>query len=70
VRIAYARSLGVYEVLAADKVVLTRGALDVVEGAPAPEAPAAGTRRADVAGPAEPTEADEPTETDEDGDAE
>lgn len=32
VRIAYARSLGVYEVVAADRVVFTRSALDVVEG--------------------------------------
>ncbi len=32
VRIAYAKSLGVYEVVAADRVVLTQGALDVVEG--------------------------------------
>ena len=34
VRIAYARSLGVYELIAADKVVLTESALAVVEGAP------------------------------------
>jgi len=33
VRIAYAKSLGVYEIVAADRVVLTQGALDVVEGA-------------------------------------
>ena len=33
VRIAYARSLGVYEIVAADRVVLTQGALDLVEGA-------------------------------------
>jgi large subunit ribosomal protein L4 len=33
VRIAYARSLGVYEVIAADTVLLTEGAIDVVEGA-------------------------------------
>lgn len=32
VRIAYAKSLGVYEVVAADHVVFTRSALDVVEG--------------------------------------
>jgi large subunit ribosomal protein L4 len=32
VRIAYARSLGVYEVIAADRVVLTQSALDLVEG--------------------------------------
>jgi large subunit ribosomal protein L4 len=35
VRIAYARSLGVYEVIAADRVILTQPALDVVEGTPA-----------------------------------
>ena len=35
VRIAYAQSLGVYEVIGADKVVLTQAALDVVEGGPA-----------------------------------
>jgi len=35
VRIAYAKSIGVYEVVGADRVVLTQGALDVVEGAPA-----------------------------------
>jgi large subunit ribosomal protein L4 len=35
VRIAYARSLGVYELIAADKVVLTESALAVVEGASA-----------------------------------
>jgi large subunit ribosomal protein L4 len=40
VRIAYAKSLGVYEVIGADKVVLTQAALDVVEGAPAVEVPA------------------------------
>jgi large subunit ribosomal protein L4 len=37
VRVAYARSLGVYEVLAADRIVFTQGALDVVEGSPAGE---------------------------------
>jgi large subunit ribosomal protein L4 len=42
VRLAYAKSLGVYEVLAADRIVLTQGALDVLEGAPA----AADTREA------------------------
>lgn len=41
VRIAYARSLGVYEVIAADRVVLTEGALGVVEGASAKTEPAA-----------------------------
>lgn len=35
VRLAYARSLGTYEVIAADKVVLTQAALDLIEGAPA-----------------------------------
>jgi large subunit ribosomal protein L4 len=35
VRIAYAKGLGVYEVVAADRVVLTQAALDVLEGAPA-----------------------------------
>jgi large subunit ribosomal protein L4 len=38
VRVAYTRSLGVYEVLAADKVVLTTSALDVLEGKAKPEA--------------------------------
>jgi large subunit ribosomal protein L4 len=32
VRVTYARSLGVYELLAADKVILTTGALDALEG--------------------------------------
>ena len=32
VRIAYARSLGVYELVAADRVLLTGGALDLLEG--------------------------------------
>ena len=31
VRVAYARSLGVYEILAADRVILTTGALDALE---------------------------------------
>ena len=35
VRVSYARSLGVYEVLAADRIVFTQGALDVVEGSTA-----------------------------------
>jgi hypothetical protein len=34
VRIAYAKSIGVYEVVGADRVVMTQGALDVVEGRP------------------------------------
>ena len=32
IRIAYARSLGVYEVIAADRVLFTQAALDAVEG--------------------------------------
>lgn len=32
IRIAYAKSLGVYEVVAADRVLFTQSALDVVEG--------------------------------------
>lgn len=39
VRIAYAKSIGVYEVVGADRVVLTQSALDVVEGAPAGDGP-------------------------------
>jgi large subunit ribosomal protein L4 len=35
VRVSYARSLGVYEVIAADRVVLTTSALDALEGTPA-----------------------------------
>ena len=46
VRVSYARSLGVYEVLAADRVVFTQDALDVVEGSPEKERPAATARRA------------------------
>ncbi len=34
VRVSYARSLGVYEVMAADRIVFTPEALDVVEGSP------------------------------------
>jgi large subunit ribosomal protein L4 len=33
VRVAYAGSLGVYEVIAADKLILTSASLDVLEGA-------------------------------------
>ena len=46
VRVAYARSLGVYEVIAADHLVLTEGALDVVEGVPAKDTAAAPQERA------------------------
>lgn len=35
VRVSYAKSLGVYEIIAADKLVLTTAALDVLEGVPA-----------------------------------
>jgi large subunit ribosomal protein L4 len=35
VRVSYAKSLGVYEIIAADRLVLTTAALDVLEGAPA-----------------------------------
>ena len=34
VRIAYAKSLGVYEVIAADRVLFTADALDAIEGTP------------------------------------
>jgi large subunit ribosomal protein L4 len=34
VRVSYAKSLGVYEIVAADKLVLTMAALDVLEGTP------------------------------------
>jgi len=42
IRIAYARSLGVYEVVVADRVLLTQVALDVLEGKSV-EAPTPGT---------------------------
>jgi len=54
VRVAYARSLGVYEVIAADHLVLTEGALDVVEGVPAKDTAAAPRERApEIAGSAD-----------------
>ena len=54
VRVAYARSLGVYEVIAADHLVLTEGALDVVEGVPAKDTEAAPPERApEIAGSAD-----------------
>ena len=54
VRVAYARSLGVYEVIAADHLVLTEGALDVVEGVPAKDTEAAPRERAsEIAGSAD-----------------
>jgi len=52
VRVAYARSLGVYEVIAADHLVLTEGALDVVEGVPAKDTEAAPRERASKTGEA------------------
>jgi large subunit ribosomal protein L4 len=39
VRVAYARSLGVYEVIASDRLVITESALDVVEGTKGKAAP-------------------------------
>ena len=58
VRVAYARSLGVYEVIAADHLVITASALDVVEGSPAePE-------KATAEAPAENAQAEPTTETD------
>jgi large subunit ribosomal protein L4 len=56
VRIAYARSLGVYEVLGADRVLFTQAALDAVEGAPVPgaaEAPVADASAGSTGGEAE-----------------
>jgi large subunit ribosomal protein L4 len=73
VRIAYAKSLGVYEVIAADKVVFTQPALDAVEGASAGAAGASSTQRTESStddtvdgAPAEPGEATT-TEAGEDG---
>jgi len=54
VRIAYARSLGVYEVIAADRVAFTQAALDAVEGREPAEAPA----QADAPAEVEATDAD------------
>jgi large subunit ribosomal protein L4 len=51
VRVSYAGALGVYEVLAADKIVVTNGTLDVLEGK---EAPA--DRDADTTDDSEPDE--------------
>jgi large subunit ribosomal protein L4 len=72
VRIAYAKSLGVYEVIAADKVVFTQPALDAVEGASAGAAGASSTQRTESStddtvdgAPAEP-----PAATDEGGEDE
>jgi large subunit ribosomal protein L4 len=46
VKIAYAGGLGVYDLLRADRVVFTAGALDAIQGLPAAEASSA-----DAAGP-------------------
>jgi large subunit ribosomal protein L4 len=62
VRIAYARSLGVYEVIASDHLVITESALDVVEGSPAEPEKAVAQPPAEEARPA--------TETDAGGEAE
>jgi large subunit ribosomal protein L4 len=73
VRIAYAKSLGVYEIIAADRVVFTQPALDAVEGAADGGAGGSSTQRTEpstddtVDGPpAEPGEATT-TEAGEDG---
>ena len=64
VRVAYARSLGVYEVIGADHLVITESALDVVEGLPAePE-------KATAEAPAENAQAEPTTQTDTAGEAE
>jgi large subunit ribosomal protein L4 len=72
VRVAYARSLGVYEVIAADHLVLTEGALDVVEGVPAKGTEVAPRERApkDTEAADEPSGAEAGTATDAGGDAE
>ncbi len=49
IRIAYARSLGVYEIIAADRVLFTRSALDVVEGKAPAQAPAEAAAPAELA---------------------
>jgi large subunit ribosomal protein L4 len=64
VRVAYARSLGVYEVIGADHLVITESALDVVEGSPAEPEKATAEAQAENA-QAEPT-----TQTDTAGEAE
>ena len=64
VRVAYARSLGVYEVIAADHLVITESALDVVEGSPAK------AEKATAEGPADDAQAEPTTQTDTGGEAE
>lgn len=70
VRIVYARSLGVYEVIAADKILFTERALAVVEGAPVetggdPSPPKGAPSMADAG-----DESSDGTATIEDGDGE
>lgn len=70
VRIVYARSLGVYEVIAADKILFTERALAVVEGAPVgtggdPSSPKGAPSMADAG-----DESSDGTATIEDGDGE
>jgi len=48
VRVTYARSLAVYEILVADRVVLTAPALDILEGYPADDAADEGASDADT----------------------
>jgi len=72
VRVAYARSLGVYEVISADHLVITESALDVVEGSPAKEhaeEPAA-KERAEEPAPMGSAPAKASTETAPEGEAE
>jgi large subunit ribosomal protein L4 len=72
VRVAYARSLGVYEVISADHLVITESALDVVEGSPAKEhaeEPAA-KERAEQPAPMGSAPAKASTETAPEGEAE
>jgi len=73
VRVAYARSLGVYEVIASDHLVLTEGALDVVEGIPGTDTEAApGRKRASKTAEAadDPSDAEARAATDAGGDTE
>ena len=53
IRIAYAPSVGVYEVVAADRVLFTQLALDTVEGKAPAEAPAEAPAKAEPAAEAE-----------------
>jgi len=53
VRVTYARSLAVYEILVADRVVLTAPALDILEGSPPDEVGGEGASDADTGAKAE-----------------